>query len=67
MFGPDWKDGEVLETGHGGVVSWSTESVEWDCSLPVWRRQREGGRGGKKGCCLWVNAMGHLAQTQQLD
>lgn len=25
------------------------------------------GEAGKKGCCLWVNAMGDLAQTQQLD
>lgn len=47
------------------------ESVEWNYSppdleeaVPGWR---EGARGGRNGCCLWVNAMGDLAQTQQLD
>lgn len=65
MFGADWRVGEVLEmrrAGSEGLWPWSGTAAS-----PAQRRQGEGGRGGRMGCCLWANAMGDLAQTQQLD
>ena len=43
----------------------SRELVEWDCSLPDLEEAAGRQERREKGCCLWVNAMGHLAQTQQ--
>lgn len=45
----------------------SRELVGRDCSLPDLQEAAGRQESGKGGCCLWVNAMGHLARTQQLD
>lgn len=72
MLGPDQKmDGEVLEMGRAGLEGLcpgERELVDWNYSLPNLEEAVTGWReGGREGCCAWVNAMGDLAQTQQLD